>query len=563
MRAWRLFAIGCLLVLAGSLLAWRVQTASGVEVRDVRFQGASGTTMSGLLYLPRNATPQTPAPGVLAVHGYINTRETQSGFAIEFARRGYVVLAMDQTGHGYSGGAAFSNGFGGPDGLAYLRGLDIVDPANVGLEGHSMGGWTVLAAAAAQRDGYKAMVLQGSSTGPPFAAPGTPTWPRNLALVFSRYDEFSKTMWGVDRAVDAPSSPKLKTLFAATADVEPGRIYGSIEAGTARVLHTPPVTHPGDHLSTRAIGHSTDWFARTLAGGTPRPASDQIWWWKELGTGIALVGVLVLILGAFDGLLRTPLFAKLHQPVAADEPRGPGGGRGTLLLTAFLPVLTFFPAFILAGLVLPPSPILPQGITNQVLAWAVVNAVLSLGIGLMSKRAAPRFANRWVLSALLAAAVVAIGYVALFLADRLLQVDFRFWVVALKLPSADQLRISLVYVIPFTLAFALSLRSLLANVVAPRGAARSAYTAGIAAMSLGFLVMLAVIYGVLFATGTLLTAFDPLSTVVAIQFLPLTAAIGLIAAFTYRRTRSYAPAAILCGLLVTLYVVAGTATQVV
>jgi hypothetical protein len=29
-------------------------------------------------------------------------------------------------------------------------------------------------------------------------------WPRNLALVFSRYDEFSK-MWGVDRARDTGS----------------------------------------------------------------------------------------------------------------------------------------------------------------------------------------------------------------------------------------------------------------------------------------------------------------------------------------------------------------------
>ena len=44
-------------------------------------------------------------------------------FAIEFARRGYVVLALDQTGHGYSGGAAFSNGFGGPDGLDVVRRL--------------------------------------------------------------------------------------------------------------------------------------------------------------------------------------------------------------------------------------------------------------------------------------------------------------------------------------------------------------------------------------------------------------------------------------------------------
>ena len=52
-------------------------------------------------------------------------RETQSPFAIEFARRGYVVLALDQRGHGYSGGAATTKGFGGPEGLSYLRSLPV------------------------------------------------------------------------------------------------------------------------------------------------------------------------------------------------------------------------------------------------------------------------------------------------------------------------------------------------------------------------------------------------------------------------------------------------------
>ncbi|OYX75776.1 MAG: alpha/beta hydrolase, partial [Bradyrhizobium sp. 35-63-5] len=201
-KPWLLLVLGLVLVLGGSALAWKVQTAGGIKVTEVSFPGTGGAPMSGLLYTPPNATPATPAPGVLAVHGYINSRETQSGFAIEFARRGYVVLALDQTGHGYSGGAAFSNGFGGPDGLNYLRGLPTVDPANIGLEGHSMGGWTVLAAAATMPDAYRAVVMEGSSTGKPFAAEGSPTWPRNLALVFSQYDEFSKLMWGVDRARD-------------------------------------------------------------------------------------------------------------------------------------------------------------------------------------------------------------------------------------------------------------------------------------------------------------------------------------------------------------------------
>ena len=147
-RGW-LILVGLAIVLAGALIAQSIRTTDGTTVRDIRFAGTNGTVMSALLYIPKNATAATPAPGILAVHGYINSRETQDGFAIEFARRGYVVLSLDQTGHGYSQGAAFSNGFGGPDGLRYLRSLPMVNTRQIGLEGHSMGGWTVLAAAAA------------------------------------------------------------------------------------------------------------------------------------------------------------------------------------------------------------------------------------------------------------------------------------------------------------------------------------------------------------------------------------------------------------------------------
>lgn len=55
--------------------------------------------------------------------------------------------------------------------------------------------------------------------------------------------------------------------------------------------------------------------------------------------------------------------------------------------------------------------------------------------------------------------------------------------------------------------------------------------------------------------------FVPLSTIVAVQFVPLLAICAVIATFTWRRTGSSLPGALICGLFVTWYVVAGTATQ--
>ena len=74
---------------------------------------------------------------------------------------------------------------------------------------------------------YRAMVLEGSSTGKPFAADGTPSWPRNVALVFARYEEFSALMWGEEKARDVTRSPKLWAFFGTQNAVEPGKVYGA------------------------------------------------------------------------------------------------------------------------------------------------------------------------------------------------------------------------------------------------------------------------------------------------------------------------------------------------
>ena len=554
--------LGLLLILSGAALANMIRISDGTTVRDIRFQGADGTVMSALLYVPAGATKASPAPGILAVHGYINSREMQDGFAIEFARRGYVVLSLDQTGHGYSEGAAFSNGFGGPDGLRYLRSLDMVDKNQIGLEGHSMGGWTVLAAAAEMPDAYRSMVLEGSSTGASFAKEGSAGWPRNLAVVFSRYDEFSELMWGVKRAVDTPQSTKLQTVFGTKKHIVEGKTYGSIADGTARVLHQPNTTHPGNHISSEAIGRATDWFAATLSGGNPRAASDQIWYWKEFGTGIGLIGFVLLVIGAFDILIRTPAFAALRNAPAKPSLPPNSKWKRMFTLSAVMPALVFFPSFIAAGLLLPASTFLPQAVTTQVAVWALVTAALTLLISRFAKIPATSAPRQWTRSAILAVMTVVVAYLALLLVDRLFHTDLRFWVVAVKLPSVQQWGITAIYVLPITAAFLITLRSL-CNIVAMNGKTNlGRYALAITSLIGGFAVMLAIIYGIFFATGTLITSLDPLSTIIALQFIPLLTGIAIITVFCWRRTGTHRPGALIVGMLVTLYVVAGTATQI-
>ena len=563
MRALRLLSVGILLIVAGGLLASGTQTSGGIRLVDVRFVGTGGAPMSALLYIPRNATPATPAPGILAVHGYFNSREAQDGFAIEFARRGYVVLAIDQRGHGYSAPPAFAAGFGGPDGLRYLRSLDFVDRDNIGLEGHSMGGWAVVNAAAAFPQGYRAMVLEGSSTGMPFAPEGTPAFPRNLAVVFSRFDEFSGTMWGVPKARDVISSPKLWRAFGVAAPVQPGKLYGSLEEGTGRILYSPGITHPMDHFSTEAIGYSLDWMQRTLRGGTPRPVSDQIWYWKEIGTCAALVGFVILLLGLFATLVRLPYFAPLLA--APESPAERPGAVAWVGLTvgALLPAILWLPLCQWADSLLPPSRLLPQTFTNEILVWALCTGLISYAISWLWHAGKARFNTQGTRAVVIAMLVVGGGYVSCAVADFLFKIDFRIWFIAVKLMSVGQVRAFLVYLLPVTLSMIALLRALYSNPLLRGGSAVFQYVVAISALAGGFLLFVLFEYVTLFSTGQLPTLypFDALRVILSIQFIPLLAIVALVTTFAFRRTNSYLPGALIAALFITWVVVAGQATQ--
>ncbi len=563
-----LLGVGLILILLGSFTAHEIQTVgASVRVDDVMFAGADGKRLSALLYTPDGVTANNKAPGVLAVHGYINSRETQSGFAIEFARRGYVVLAIDQTGHGQSSPPAFGNGFGGPDGLKYLRSLDTVDKDNIGLEGHSMGGWAVLAAAASQPNGYRSMVLEGSAPGSFGAPAGTPTFPRNLAVVFSAFDEFSELMWNVPTGANVVNSAKLRALFESPRPIVPETLYGHFRYGDARMLYTPNVTHPGDHLSTAAIGAALDWFAATLQGGTPQSTHHQIWYWKELTTLVALVGMIIVIVALGLTMLQwRPLRGLSVAQPGALIPARPGINAA---MTAVVPVLTYFPAFNAAQLFWPVTEHAPQQLTNGLMLWAVVNTAIAVAaIGVLGRGSATLASvgvwpagfrmSRLLGAALLACVLVGTAYLSLLGVDSAFHVDYRFWVIAFKKLAPWHVQAYFMYLIPMILLFVVlgaSLNQFVVGVGFTRACIRC-----VLILTNGFVALLAIQY-VPLLLGLPLPLGEPLLTIVAIQFVALLAIAGIITAAFQRATGSVYLAAFTNALLITWSVVAGQATQ--
>jgi hypothetical protein len=579
-RGTKRYIAACLAaILMGCIIASFIQTDGGrISIHDLRFTGSSGNLISALLYLPENATADNPAPGVVAIHGYINSRETQSGFAIEFARRGHVVLAVDQTGHGYSSPPAFTAGFGGPDALNYLRSLPFVDQHRIGLEGHSMGGWAALMAADTYPDAYLAMVLEGSSPGTLGAPAGTVEFPRNLGLVFSRFDEFSGFMWDSATAPQITTSGKLQSLFGTDQAVLVGQVYGDIEKGTARKLYMPGVTHPGDHLSTEAIGNAIDWFQTTLGYDSDLTADDQTWFYKEFGTFFSLLFLAVLVFPLSRYLLETPWFSTLKQQPPEFPRESALQRRLSMILLAGIPVITYFKFQQWGNLILPANSFWPQDITTGIMIWALGNGLITLALlaikyrGYASLRPLLNGSEKdstlgyIASSAALALIINLLLYAVLALADGWFTLDFRFWVVALKLLSLDQAISFLAYLPFFTLFFVILSTALHRQLVWTTGAGDAIslqrsmlYNAGV--LSLGFVLLLAVQYVPLFTGSTMLLAEQPLLTIVAIQFVPLLGFVAASSTWLYALTGRVYAGALFNGIFVTWYMVAGQATQ--
>jgi pimeloyl-ACP methyl ester carboxylesterase len=579
---WLLF-VALLLIIGGGLLAYFIQTGGNtIKIKDISFIGSDGKLNSALLYIPPGVSKKNPAPGIVATHGYINSRETQDGFAIEFARRGYVVLAPDQSGHGFSDPPAFGNGFGGMDTLKYLRTLDIVDPNNIGLEGHSMGGWASVIAAAVNPDGYKSLVLASSSTGTYGAPDGTPTFPRNMALIYSTYDEFSGLMWGSPVPKNIVKTDKLKKVFGTSDDVEVGKLYGSIEAGTARKLYQPSMIHPRVHFSTEGIGDAVEWMQLTLKGGKNIPVTNQIWYWKELGNFIALIGMILLLFPLGQLLLQCNFFKELSEATPEKKSlKGFGWWIGAIL-TVLIPLPLFIVAITSHGKgYQAASALWPQNITTTIMYWALAVAVVSLILFLLwhliFNRKNATFVNYGVTwkdkgiawkkiwkSFLLAAVICFFGYLTVAISGWAFKTDYRLWVFAIKPMTFLHFRIFLSYLIPFAVYFLII--GLILHGQLRRGKAGELklwqeMLINIFLLITGYIIFEAFQYGPLFAGGALAIPDASLFFIVMFQFFPLFIIAALVSTYFYRKTGHIYTGAFLNAMLIIWFVVAGQATH--
>jgi len=137
---------------------------------------SEGLKINALLTVPIGVQPDEGWPVIIFDHGYISpsiyrTTERYIAYIEAFASSGYIVFKPDYRGHGSSEGqpegAYYSPAYANDvlNALASIKKYPGVNPAKIGMWGHSMGGNITLRSLVVRPDDIKAAVIWGGVVG--------------------------------------------------------------------------------------------------------------------------------------------------------------------------------------------------------------------------------------------------------------------------------------------------------------------------------------------------------------------------------------------------------------
>ncbi|MBY9004065.1 MAG: alpha/beta hydrolase [Candidatus Lokiarchaeota archaeon] len=318
------FFISVALVVFSGLMAYGIQTGFGtIDVQEVKIVDEfGGSQVVGKLYRPVDVTMMTPAPGILGLHGYNNDKEVQQGTALELARAGFVVLIIDEIGHGDSEGSISWYLQGADAAYKWLAGLSFVDGDKMGIYGHSMG-YIVAEQVALANPDHDALIFQSFAP-----LPHNFTFTHNVLHIWAEWEEFFS--YGAGGYTDDMT---VGDIYARGLEITgdnaglPGdgvvaTNYGDFTLGTAyREYYAVATTHPGESMDSGANAEAVAWMLQGLNDETEvdawaaQVALGQTYVYLEVFGGLALLFTFVSIIFLTKWLLTLGFFKEVQQPI--------------------------------------------------------------------------------------------------------------------------------------------------------------------------------------------------------------------------------------------------------
>lgn len=345
----RAFLISLVVLILCSVVNWGVVSDWGnVRITNVTVVGDDGKEYTALMYVPDEVSNENPAPAVMCCHGYSGNARNHESWAVEYARRGYIVLSYDNAGSG-DGEARETvengrdNGMLIPDMmLTYLESLPIVDQENIAVAGHS--GGCNAALNVVPNHNVKVAVM---------ADPAVFFVPPNLGGDFETSMLF--LLGTADKVLGVEDSytraAEMFAAFGAEIDpkvpVETGVTYTNESGAVYEHKLVEGQIHEGAFIDTTAIGYQLDFVQSIIEAPNPIEGTNQVWMWKDvmglLGCFAFAVWLCCTVLLLMD---YVPVLGTLRQPLPRNIGlRGPGLAISTIAAVVFPIVAIYFGGF--------------------------------------------------------------------------------------------------------------------------------------------------------------------------------------------------------------------------
>lgn len=337
------FCITLVILVLTSVLNWGIISSWGkVDIERVYVTGSNGAEWSALVYRPDTATKETPAPAIIMYHGNAGNARNHESWAVEFARRGFVVVAPDFKGSGDSLFTETSNVKTVTNEnlywFDYMKNLDFVDKDNLLTSGHSAGtipAWDIgaynnvkgiLAAAGVSPMGHYKL------ENPDEYQQAWLNWHGNTVVCMgltemsnysgcNDYEVFFQTN-GLNILHQFPD-------YADATEILPDHMYGSFENGDGFIFCVEDYRiHEAAFVSKITIGHLVKYGQEIIGDAVPNyiEDTDQVWMYKDyvglfgMFAFAAFVCALALLL-----IEEVPALSGIRRPLTRNiGMRGPG-----------------------------------------------------------------------------------------------------------------------------------------------------------------------------------------------------------------------------------------------
>lgn len=368
-----LFAI----MLIFSILQWGIASDWGnIRIVRVSFVGEGGSEQSGLMFIPSDVSAENPAPAVINYHGRNNSSYNMINWAMEEARRGYIVLNPDLAGTSetsLAGDNSTENLAISP--IEYLSSLDMV--SEITVTAHSMGNLSLQAIEQRDEEFEKLTAFVGVGGAFFYNVTGNEfTENTNHMVIEATADLYEYYVMGGTHVVRALCAERSGVGDA----MEDGVIYGSIEENNAfEYVEISGTTHQGLLYSPRTIKVLLDFIQLCSPTETALDSTSMIFLGYLCCSAVAFLSFLFFIPALAYTFTSLPgIYSIVNIPLAASKGKPKKKWATHLITDLAIPLALFVPVTNWAKNF--PTDFFGSLWVNQIFLWLVACSLIGVAL---------------------------------------------------------------------------------------------------------------------------------------------------------------------------------------